>query len=483
MNLEKMVEAYSLKKLHIVFMTASVLFALVFLLSPMLALAVFFSLLFICFIYIMPEVGYYICLIFVPTTSFLVGYMNTLVLSGTTINVMNAEKSIVFAHIPVLATFLVVLVKGMSLKAYPSTLRVVISENPYILPLFFLSWGIVTLFWSLNVSYGIVLAINLLMGIIFMVIMHRFITDKEGLIKTIKFLVFISFFMGIANFLSKYFSGSYNKEIFHNTYVSAVLYQVVEEKRAGGFASTNLASATIVFFIFMVTAVYPYIRSRFVLVFLFFWWLFLLLDIIIMSSKVGMVSFIAGMFFLSIVNPNLRKKAIIWCTATVVILVTVFMLNVTILSDKRMASKGSGNLLVGSFTSRIKDWEKGFEVLKSTWIGAGLGGTSSIIKPSPEEHSTYFSILFDTGIIGFIIFTGFILQVGLRLAIDIRKNRDDSLPWLLHCISAAFLSLLIQGLMNNFQYTYYFWLVMGLAFSVTRILKQQVNILSQGSND
>lgn len=120
----------------------------------------------------------------------------------------------------------------------------------------------------------------------------------------------------------------------------------------------------------------------------------------------------------------------------------------------------------------------GFSFFKNRWIGAGAGGVLKILDPVPNSHSTYFSILFDLGVAGLSIFIMFLVHATLSLRRAIKNCSDNILLWMLFCIGGSYIALLVHALVDNFHYDSYFWLVLGLVYTITTIAGSNISSAS-----
>lgn len=433
-------------------------------LSPFLSLFIVLgSVLLIC-CYIKPILGLYTCVTLAPIMT-----MNVVYDSPTTI-FSNYYR---LSFIPIILTFSVWMVRRLSLP-YKKNNR---DYTIYIFPFVLLIWAMISVLWSLDLYHGINITFNLSMSIFFFFLLTNLIADKYSLEKLLYYMVLLGVLFASITFLSSYVSTTFSVEITKRWSFLIKLYHLKSVLqtgeigiRAGGFAPPQPACNILGFFILVIIAVYPRLKNYWNKLLFIIFATFLFLNMLLTASKGGILSFVVGIFFLIFFNPKLRKKAILWSFLAITFFVSLNLVNYFLFKETRLVgSSGSGVVAVGSFIGRLELWKAGFEMLSNRWIGAGAGGFLTVVDPIPGAHSLYFSILFDLGIIGFIIFALFIMEAALRLRRAIKKCADEFVTWTLYCLSASFIMLLIHSLVD-IDYTYnYFWFVVGLVFVVIRI--------------
>ena len=130
-----------------------------------------------------------------------------------------------------------------------------------------------------------------------------------------------------------------------------------------------------------------------------------------------------------------------------------------------------GTLCGGNFLeSRLEWWGVGFRNLVDSWgFGAGTGGFPKLVDPVPGAHSVYFGVLFDFGIIGFILFFSFLSFIVFK-TLSYMKNIDDpELKFTLYCLFGALVTVSLHSLVD-LDYTYpLLWFILGLQILVVKI--------------
>lgn len=383
------------------------------------------------------------------------------------------DEFISIAAVPIVVTFVVYLINRVLYKDHNSyTIR----HGSYQYAqsfLFFLILGfsLISLLWSIDCIHGLNNIFVLMLGFILIILFSGNIVTKEHIYRILKALPFLGLFLSLLLFLSDtyYDFASSVKLSEHLDFIVMLHANAMEGKvRAGGFAPVDLASNILTIFIFTNIAL-AYIygwRGKILLLLHSF---VLIVCILKTASKAGAISLAFGLFLLPIIIPELRNKVIRLTTLGVFAIGLILLLfgKVILLRFGVMISGKTGFL-----TDRLYWWSQGFEHLyKTCGIGLGAGGFTRIIDPVPAAHSFYFSVLFDLGIFGFILFMALLTLIIRKVIVSLPQIAQDEMRFLLYCLSIALVTLFLHGFVD-FDYSYLpFWALAGSMLGIIRIYK------------
>lgn len=371
-----------------------------------------------------------------------------------------ANEIVPFAIIPIFLLYIIL---------SPKIVQGIRYSNDYVkkiilLMFFFFGWAAISLFWTHDLYHATNMITTLLISIIMIPAFLALVKDKEHLYKVLNIFPFIGLVLGIALLISKWHSGTKQISIFHGVVFSISL--ITDEKRPGGFASPNMAAAIMNMFLFIDIALIN--RGNLLKkIALGLVAIFLIVCSLLTASKAGAASLFVGLFLLVFIVPYLQEWKI---RITIIFLLFMsFMLaivgeflvkRVQLLIEKGMSITGD----------RLGWWAKGFSKLMDTYgIGLGIGGFLKYIDPVPGVHSLYFSLLFDLGVVGFLLFMIIIafLVNNLRKAFKICRDRETI--FIMYCFVVNLITFGIQALFNEDFHSMHFWLLMSLMLTVLKI--------------
>ncbi len=154
---------------------------------------------------------------------------------------------------------------------------------------------------------------------------------------------------------------------------------------------------------------------------------------ILCNSRGGMMALaVEGLMALKISKGQMRKNVLFMMVAGIALF--FFLVDPTFIERQKIGDDYGADT---SATGRLDSWKGALDLVQDYPFGVGGGGfkyLSPIYIPEIVEnhggkprnvHSTYFLVLSDYGIQGFIFFMGFILSTFYQLH-DIRKNAPDT---------------------------------------------------------
>lgn len=128
---------------------------------------------------------------------------------------------------------------------------------------------------------------------------------------------------------------------------------------------------------------------------------------------------------------------------------------------------------------RIQIWRAGTKMLKDYWLtGVGLENFRLVyhkyklpeaVRSQVSAHNTYFQLLLETGIFGFLSFAGFVLALAFNALKAILRAKDLVLRSLLIGGLAALVAVTLQNLTNSVFYYAHTWFLYGFVAALTSI--------------
>ncbi|HAO94095.1 MAG TPA: hypothetical protein DCR11_09530 [Deltaproteobacteria bacterium] len=437
----------------------SVGLGIAFLLSPYGTVALYIALVIMLLVIIKPIYGLYAVIPIIPVRTF-----NMLVPNP---NRTQSEKYSMGS----LLVFLVYIALSFNLFATRASSRHKVHID--VLVLLFLMWSLTTLFWTHDIYHGSYVFFELLTGILIMYIFQRTIRSEADLLKVYKYLAFAALLWGTLMFISQWYNGTvFNVQIFNKVSVMFDVY--IQERRVGGFAPPQTSSNTLAVAMFLVFSLFYTVRplGKFIIVLLC---LFMIDNVLLGGSKGAVGALLLGMIATVVLSPKMRKNAFVWIFSIFSSFAVVYLFNVVAFSEQRLTA--SSKVSEASLTYRLQFWEKGFETLSHNgWIGDGIGGFARYVDPWPGAHSFYFSILFDLGIIGLLIFMLMLAVRASALTKAIMVCKSEFLSHALYCMVGAFLTFLVHGIVEMEYSFLHFWMLIGLLERVTVFARADTHV-------
>lgn len=180
-------------------------------------------------------------------------------------------------------------------------------------------------------------------------------------------------------------------------------------------------------------------------------------------------------------SPSIIFSALIVSFIFVVYLIPPDFLDETIATFTGSAyegSQGTGEYNKIQNNVRLYLWEAGFHMLwdHNLFLGIGLGNYENLFSSYSvidfgavtNPHNTYFSVLFEAGIFGFIIFMSLIFK-----AFHDYKSKlgsDQSLSAIRYFWTLAFAILLLGGLTKHDHYNKMLFLMIGISLSIKQLI-------------
>ena len=194
------------------------------------------------------------------------------------------------------------------------------------------------------------------------------------------------------------------------------------------------------------------------------------------ASKASIITLLIGFFLLPVIVPEFRNK-LLRIILSAMILLAIFLTLAGKIIIKRFEVMATGQ--VDFLQDRIDWWKEGFARLGDTHgLGLGAGGFAVHIDPIPAAHSLYFSILFEYGYLGLIIFLLLWGILFFQLFSTIPKVPQFQYRLALYSIALSIILIFIHGAVE-LEYTYYFlWFLFAFMQSIINVGLQQTENIS-----
>ncbi|MBI5644259.1 MAG: hypothetical protein HY954_12385 [Deltaproteobacteria bacterium] len=414
--------------------------------SPMLALVITVSLIFCAFIIFNPLAGIVLSMLAAFTNHTIVVYLFT-------------ERT-TFSVLPILLIYSL-----LSIKLFKTVYKAERSERVvFILILFFVAWTGISLFWTHNYNQGVNDFLTLMSSVLMVQMFLVFINDRETLFKVLSIFSLLGLGLGILLVTSKWYSGSETISILSDLKIKLSI--IKDAKRPGGFAPPNLASLVINIFIFANMALLY--RGGFLMkAFRVLVILFLISSHLIVSSKAGLLNMVMGLAIFIFTVPQLRNWRIRIATAFTVLVGFAVAVAGNVLINRFILLFEKG---VGTKGDRLGWWATGFgKLYESGGIGTGVGGFMQYILPAAGPHSLYFSILFDLGIIGILLFFLLIILTINHIVLALRKTKDNELIYVTYCFNTALIITGWHGVIDGDYQQQFFWVLLAIVIAIAKI--------------
>lgn len=419
----------------------------------------------ICFIVVITTICFYIN----STFGFFVVYLlatlsNCNLVYDSPVRIVDERYPLII--FPVLVLSVIVVLKKISIRRVEDTTKL---SGINCLLFFLMAWTMISCLWTMDAYHGINIIYNLSIGLAVYFLIIHFLTDKARLEQAFKFLIAWGVLLGVMLFISNKYDieRDFQYELMRNFSIefNIVLYGI----RPGGFAPPQIAGTILSFIFFAGIALYPKVnrpvKFLFALIGIFF-----ISDILSTGSKGSAGAFMFGVLTFLLAYPGLREKCFITIPMFLASVVLTLIFNMTVFGADRLV-QGSQQATL-SISHRFTFWETGLTMLTERPAGAGVGGFAKLVDPWPGAHSYYFSVLFDLGISGLLIFALFIACMLFRLRKTILYTRNQDLRRYLYCMASILIVFLIHGIVDIAYDLLFVWMLFGTVVAVINIAEK-----------
>lgn len=189
-------------------------------------------------------------------------------------------------------------------------------------------------------------------------------------------------------------------------------------------------------------------------------------------SRTGMVLLAIAIILIFLLNPRMKNRVQIIIIAVIAFtILLIFSSSILQIIGEIVPTVRQGTDTMGL---RYALWEAGWEMWKDhPLFGVGMGMFPSTLKyyPNPTysmffmrglvAHNTYVAILAETGLIGFILFSGLLISV-VHSLLKSRKKLDEEWKPIANVWLIVMIILLIGGITKTDQAEKILWLTMGV---------------------
>ena len=375
-------------------------------------------------------------------------------------------------HILILIGFVTILIKIMrdKLEIQRSSLEV---------PVFlFLAWAMISLLWTPNLRASLVVVVQIFVALALFFSSTQFFREE----KFLRSVVMIWFFLGLADaFLTFLFPHGYKFSPFVGLqWTKSVLGRALAFTGHPNTLALQLNVGILLGFGLLLSA-----KSRLSK------WLYGLaiipmsLAFVLTMSRGWLVALPIGIAFF-FYRMRQFKKFIIVIIAGLVLIGILFLILPESLqgiiwrffrapsgaeySDIEVAGAGK------TLEVRSLLWEAGFEFFKNTYgRGIGAGGFASVVGgvlPESAEmqlHSLYFTIIFELGFVGIVIFFWLLVRLLIKIELFSKQIRETSVEPLFLAWYAGWVTMLLNGFLRITLGSVPFWSFMSLGIIIMKI--------------
>lgn len=416
------------------------------------------------------DLGLYLLSIFTPIICFFIKYTKLHEYMSHWLATLNSVLIYIFFLIAMVIGWL--MHKTFKPSSSPSNDAII----GYLLFLLF-GWSLITLVWVPNIYHAILQTNILLFNILMFFIAVETLSDKTKLNRAISVWIFSAFLIALSAIggllYMKYHKFSTTQRYsFEFPIVQDLLFYIgirLHPARATGLAWHNSTGMICNVGISLLFYRLKYVKTVAKKIFCSLLMVFLVMAVILTQSKAGIGTLILlGIVFISL-NLNTRKwiiiNSILWITLLVgSFILTQMLTNVNAL-DRVESSTVSTDSSNDSLGIRVEWWKKAAKKLydKTYMMGLGPGGFKYYMEKDkvPYGHSIYFSVLFDMGVIGFLLLIAMIYYLLRYVYRAIMEKKGDE-HYLIVVLTVVLFVIGLQGTVDMEYNTPYIWLLLGL---------------------
>lgn len=314
-----------------------------------------------------------------------------------------------------------------------------------------------------------------------------YIQDRKMLSRVFNVLVVMGVVASLFALLSK-FIGYHSQSLFPETgqTFKAILYTGIASPgqngstgmsgRAGGLDIHNHIATYLNFYIFLTFALFWNQKDRNRRIILGSSLGLMLIAHLMTYSRGGLLGLMGGIFVFMLLQPEFRKNFIKYSSYAFIVLVVLFILiyGKNFGQALQRITAVFGETGVSGTSSRKEIWLDGFKLLKeSPLLGAGIGGFRTIYH-HPHAHNIYFSVLFDLGLIGFMILGWFISRLVRIVHLSLATIRQAEDLMMARAFTGALVAFSIHALVDfDFTWVQFIWGILGIGLAMLRLSREE----------
>lgn len=325
----------------------------------------------------------------------------------------------------------------------------------------FFVWAFCSMLWTPDLSTGF-LKIFLLSCCYFGYYLSIAIIRSTRILNTVIWLLIL---IGVTNAAIAVYSlhgEPIYKEIYHVEDITLyVVFTWMAKERGMGLSHPSFTAYFLNISIFLSIGMFLVttdLKKRFILALI---GLFMVYGHLTTLSKGGLLGLLAGLLFLILTHGPLRKHLFTSLSVIAITLVILFPLVYLSWPD-------TGELLRGraSLSPRWHIWEAGFEdLVKSYGFGYGCGMFYF-------AHNILFSVLFELGIPGLLIFLWILMKVFLTIRSSRKKMLSPYYEKMILALSAGMVSIMASGMFDFFYWDGIMWTFLGISMAVINLANE-----------
>ncbi len=400
--------------------------------------------------------------------------------SGFTFRTTWATASDIF---PLFPWFVIVSMAGLLIE---KTAR--IKEYDFSTPfdfviVFFIFWALISVFWASDpYTYHTLFEFSLLFVNFLLFYLIATLLKDENLHKN-SIIVFIiwGFVVAVLSIVSLHFL----EETYKWTYdlSNAITFEYAfkhSETRIKAIMNPNLTALFLNLVIAFSFCLFLWLKKRLGIFkkFLFFLVIiFLVYGVLETKSKAGIGSMILMFLFFLIVIHTLRRNFIINFLVSLFIFISLFVIqNISIGRTPRILESEEMSL-----DARLNIWKMGIKsfISESHGWGLGIGGLVYYNDPLPHAHSIYFSTIFDLGVVGFILLSGLIIALIIKLS-RLLSLQETYSQMMLMAAGGGFVAIGIQGIVDFSYMQPIIWLFLGITMATFKLVETEKGRIEAG---
>lgn len=351
------------------------------------------------------------------------------------------------------------------------------SEYTGLLVFVFVTYGILSVFWSPGIPLGISSGIKLFVNFCIYMLLFHLIKTEESVLRTIRTLLFTTVVTAVIMLVSAlpidFLNINKIYPLTNELYASFVFetYQL----RASGSIETHIAGIFLGFGVLFGMGLLSHSKEKKEKVLLFLVIIFLAWTALYTKAKGPIGAMLLAVLFLIFAIKNLRAylfKNLYVFALCFIVLFGVFRTTHTYLTDYIKpflpVESYTGE---HSFSDRLEYWRTAYAAMATNNAylqGLGIGGGAYHLFPVPHVHNIYLSIFFDFGLIGFILF--FMVTAGslARLFFAI-KNLEEGFAKAMLLSTSGCIVLLGVASVTDFSFNLtLLWFLMGIGAAIYR---------------
>ncbi|MBI3008509.1 MAG: O-antigen ligase family protein [Candidatus Omnitrophica bacterium] len=385
--------------------------------------------------------------------------------------------------LPIFPWFAIVSMVGLLIEKSTRIREYDFSTQLDFVVIFFVFWALISVFWASDpYAYHTIFEFSLLFVNFLLFYLIATLLKDENLHRN-SIIVFIvwGFVVAVLSIVSLHFL----EETYKWTYAlsNTITFEYAfkhSETRIKAIMNPNLTALFLNLVIAFSFCLFLWLKKMLGILkkFLFFLVIiFLVYGVLETKSKAGIGSMILMFLFFLIVIHTLRRKFVINFFLSLFILVSLFIIQtMTIGRTPRILESEEMSL-----EARLNIWKMAMKsfISESHGWGLGIGGLIYYRDPLPHAHSIYFSTIFDLGLVGFILLSGLIIALIIKLS-RLLSLQETYPQMMLVAAGGGFVAMGIQGIVDFSYMQPIIWLFLGITMATFKLVETEKGRMKDG---